>query len=154
MYWSLVRLSLSLRQERKNLPWKRSAAELFNENLTAILNSSDVCALAGVMFAPVFLLFHWRREKHSSAIQKRISSPIWTVALRALMFKMTPVFGRSCWCFRRRLTDRWIVIGRTVRLLTRWFSVSLLTVWTVVNVNIWSIIFIHPNTAGTRDVAR
>lgn len=34
-------------------------------------------------------------------------------------------------------------------LLTCGFAVGLLTVWTVINVDIWSVIFIHPNTAET-----
>lgn len=40
------------------LPRKRSAAELLDEDLTAVLNSFDICALARVMFAPVLFLFH------------------------------------------------------------------------------------------------
>lgn len=49
------------------LPWKRPAAKLLYENLTAVLNSFDVCALPRVMFAPVLFLFHWRTEKNTNA---------------------------------------------------------------------------------------
>lgn len=46
-----------------SLPGKRPAAELLNENLTAILNSFDVCALSRVVFTPVLLLFYCQSEQ-------------------------------------------------------------------------------------------
>lgn len=48
---------------KMSLPWKRPTAKLLYENLTAVLNSFDICALPRVMFAPVLLLFHWRTEE-------------------------------------------------------------------------------------------
>lgn len=51
-----------------SLPGKRPAAELLYENLTAVLNSFDICALPRVMLAPVLFLFHWRRETEKNTV--------------------------------------------------------------------------------------
>lgn len=37
-------------------------------------------------------------------------------------------------------------------LLTCGFAVCLFTVWTVIDVNIWSVIFIHPNAAERTEI--
>lgn len=41
-------------------PGERSTAQLLDENLAAVLNRPDVCALPRVVFAPVLFLFHWK----------------------------------------------------------------------------------------------
>lgn len=109
------------------LPRKRSAAELLDEHLTAVLDSFDVCALARVMFAPVLFLFHWRANTKNEPAHDSNQIP----------FVPTTVTS-----FIR-------VSAATV--LTCGFAVGLLAVWTVINVNVWSIVFININTAEMRE---
>lgn len=44
-------------------PGERPAAQLLDENLAAVLNRPDVCALPRVVFAPVLFLFHWKVKR-------------------------------------------------------------------------------------------
>lgn len=115
------------------LPWKRPTAKLLYEDLTAVLNSFDICALPRVMFAPVLLLFHWRTENTltiSTTLQKMMSEMITS--------------ARQIFCHQQSIKLPLMGV-----LLTCGFAVGLLAVWTVIYVNIWSVIFIHPNTAET-----
>ena len=63
MLLAVVLLHFNDEKKKNDLPGKRPTAELLDENLTAVLNSFDICALPRVMFAPVLFLFHWSTEK-------------------------------------------------------------------------------------------
>lgn len=123
-----------------SLPGKRPTAELLYENLTSILNSFDICALPRVMFAPVLLLFYCQTDNTdtiSIMVHKKKS--------------MHKVFTTSYFSVKQNKIlvcneEDGVPFGL---ILTCGFAVGFLAVGTVIYVDIWCVILINPNTAGT-----
>lgn len=92
-----------------SLPWKRPTAELLYENLTAILNSFDICALPRVMFAPVLFLFHWKKkEKNNNKNQHFCKKIHETLSGNNWLYRWGEVnchIRKKAFCFAGRTTE-------------------------------------------------